>query len=95
MPNGRCRIHGGLSTGAKTEEGKARQIAAMVAGRRAWVERMQAEGKKLPCGPKPKKKPPAAVTVTVPLTPKTTDPTADLQRLALMKLARLRQLGLY
>lgn len=26
--NGRCRMHGGLSTGAKTAEGKARQQAA-------------------------------------------------------------------
>ena len=26
--NGRCRLHGGLSTGAKTEAGKQRQIAA-------------------------------------------------------------------
>lgn len=24
MPNGRCRIHGGLSTGAKTPEGRER-----------------------------------------------------------------------
>lgn len=24
MKNGRCRLHGGMSTGAKTEEGKAR-----------------------------------------------------------------------
>lgn len=26
--NGRCRLHGGLSTGAKTKEGKERQLAA-------------------------------------------------------------------
>jgi hypothetical protein len=28
MPNGRCRMHGGPSTGARTEEGKARIRAA-------------------------------------------------------------------
>ena len=31
----RCRFHGGLSTGAKTVEGKRRAIAAMQAGNRA------------------------------------------------------------
>ena len=29
----KCKFHGGLSTGAKTPEGKARSIAAMLAGR--------------------------------------------------------------
>jgi hypothetical protein len=29
---GRCKFHGGLSTGARTPEGKARAIAAMRAG---------------------------------------------------------------
>ncbi|MGD1035782.1 MAG: HGGxSTG domain-containing protein [Roseiarcus sp.] len=48
----RCRLHGGLSTGPKTEEGKARVISAMVEGRRAWAERMKAEGKKFPGGRK-------------------------------------------
>ena len=28
MKNGRCRLHGGLSTGPKTKEGLARSIAA-------------------------------------------------------------------
>lgn len=28
VSNGRCRLHGGLSTGAKTEAGKQRQIAS-------------------------------------------------------------------
>jgi hypothetical protein len=28
MPNGRCRMHGGRSTGPKTPEGKARVAAA-------------------------------------------------------------------
>jgi hypothetical protein len=29
MANGRCRLHGGLSTGAKTAEGKVRQQASV------------------------------------------------------------------
>jgi hypothetical protein len=37
----RCRMHGGASTGAKTPEGKARGVAARVAGRAKWVERMR------------------------------------------------------
>ena len=49
----RCRFHGGMSTGPKTPEGKARVVAAMTAGRRLWVERMKAEGRKFPCGRKP------------------------------------------
>jgi hypothetical protein len=48
----RCRFHGGLSTGPKTSEGKARSVSAMVEGRRRWVERMKAEGKKFPGGRK-------------------------------------------
>ena len=39
----RCRFHGGLSTGPKTPEGKARAIAAMVAGRKLWLERKKRE----------------------------------------------------
>ncbi len=50
----RCRFHGGLSTGPKSEEGKATVVAAMVEGRKRWVERMKAEGRKFPGGPKPK-----------------------------------------
>jgi hypothetical protein len=49
----RCRMHGGASTGPKTEEGKARSIAALVAGRRRWLESMKAKGEKLTCGRKP------------------------------------------
>jgi len=49
-PNGRCRLHGGLSTGAVTDEGKARSVAAMVEGRRKWIERLHAEGKRAPGG---------------------------------------------
>lgn len=37
--NGRCRFHGGLSTGPKTIDGKRRSLEAMQAGYRAWVER--------------------------------------------------------
>ena len=39
MPNGRCRLHGGLSTGPKTEAGRARSLAALQAGRRNWLTR--------------------------------------------------------
>jgi hypothetical protein len=41
-----------MSTGPKTPEGKARVVAAMVAGRRRWVEKMKAEGRKFPGGRK-------------------------------------------
>jgi hypothetical protein len=39
----RCRFHGGCSTGARTEEGKARALAAMRAGRQRWMEEMRAK----------------------------------------------------
>jgi hypothetical protein len=42
-----------MSTGPKTPEGKARVVAAMVEGRRRWVEKMKAEGRKFPGGRKP------------------------------------------
>jgi hypothetical protein len=48
----RCRLHGGLSTGAKTPEGKARVLAALTEGRRRWIAQMKAEGKKFPWGRK-------------------------------------------
>jgi hypothetical protein len=48
----RCWMHGGASTGPKTPEGKARVAAAMHEGRRRWVERLKAEGKKIPGGRK-------------------------------------------
>jgi hypothetical protein len=38
----RCRLHGGFSTGARSPEGKQRQAE----GRRRWLERLRAEGKK-------------------------------------------------
>ena len=48
----RCRLHGGLSTGAKTPEGQARVLAVLTEGRRRWIEQMKAEGKKFPWGRK-------------------------------------------
>lgn len=33
----KCKFHGGLSTGAKTPEGKERAIAAMRAGQAQWI----------------------------------------------------------
>jgi hypothetical protein len=52
MESGRCWVHGGASTGPKSPEGKARVVAAMVEGRRKWVERRRAEGRKFPAGRK-------------------------------------------
>jgi hypothetical protein len=49
----RCWVHGGASTGPRTDVGKARSVAAMVDGRRRWVEEMKAKGQKFPCGRKP------------------------------------------
>jgi len=34
--NGRCKFHGGLSTGPRTTEGKARSLAALRQGLQAW-----------------------------------------------------------
>jgi hypothetical protein len=48
----RCRLHGGLSTGPKTSEGKAQTVAAMVEGRRRLLEKLKAEGKPVPWGRK-------------------------------------------
>jgi hypothetical protein len=52
MENGRCWMHGGASTGPRTPEGKARVVAAMVEGRRKWVARQRAEGRKFSSGRK-------------------------------------------
>ena len=52
MPNGRCRMHGGASTGPKSPEGKAHVVAAMVTGRRAWAERVRANGRRFAAGRK-------------------------------------------
>ena len=46
----RCRFHGGKSTGPKTPEGVANSLKNLVEGRRAYDERMRAEGKKFPWG---------------------------------------------
>jgi hypothetical protein len=50
MANGRCRAHGGAPTGPRTPEGKARFVAAMVEGRRKWIERRRAEGWRFTAG---------------------------------------------
>lgn len=42
MKNGRCRLHGGMSTGAKTPSGKARAIAALREGWERWNTERQA-----------------------------------------------------
>jgi hypothetical protein len=51
MPNGKCKVHGGLSTGPKSDEGMARTVAAMVAGRKRWLENWKrTSNMPLPCG---------------------------------------------
>ena len=37
--NGRCRMHGGLSSGPRTEEGKRRSLDALRRGRFEWLRR--------------------------------------------------------
>jgi hypothetical protein len=39
----RCRFHGGRSTGPLTDDGKARSLAAMRAGRQRWLAAMHAK----------------------------------------------------
>ena len=41
----RCRMHGGLSTGPKTPEGKARTLAALKAGFQRWVAERRASAR--------------------------------------------------
>jgi hypothetical protein len=41
-----------MSNRPKTPEGKVKVVTAMIAGRRRWVERMKAEGRKFPGGRK-------------------------------------------
>jgi hypothetical protein len=36
LKGGKCKFHGGMSTGAKTPEGKERSIAALRAGWAKW-----------------------------------------------------------
>jgi hypothetical protein len=38
----RCRLHGGLSTGARTPDGKAKAAAALREGRQRWLEETRA-----------------------------------------------------
>jgi hypothetical protein len=49
----RCRLHGGLSTGAKTPEGKAKVLAVLTEGRQRWIAQMKAEGKNSRGGERP------------------------------------------
>lgn len=42
---GRCRFHGGLSTGPRTEEGRRRALLAMRTGWLAWRTRHEASGR--------------------------------------------------
>ena len=42
LANGRCPNHGGLSTGPRTPEGKARALAALQQGWQRWRERQLA-----------------------------------------------------
>jgi hypothetical protein len=39
----RCRFHGGRSPGPLTQDGKARSLAAMRAGRQRWLEETRAK----------------------------------------------------
>jgi hypothetical protein len=48
----RCRLHGGLSTGPTTPEGKARTVAALKIGRARWLAKLKSEGKPIPFGRK-------------------------------------------
>jgi len=56
MPNGRCRLHGGMSTGPRTAEGLARMKAAKTrhgaytaeaAALRDLIRELRTEGKRL------------------------------------------------
>jgi hypothetical protein len=52
LENGRCRWHGGLSTGARTPEGKKQWKEAVHAKRPAWIAKRKAAGEKIPWGRK-------------------------------------------
>ena len=61
----RCHLHGGLSTGPKTPEGKARTLAAMLEGRRRRIAEFASQGREINTGhnggrpPKGRQRPPA------------------------------------
>jgi hypothetical protein len=42
-PNGRCKLHGGASTGPRTPDGKERSIVALISGYYAWRERKRVD----------------------------------------------------
>ena len=42
---GKCKFHGGLSTGARTPEGKVRAIAAMQRGKVRWLSEQYAQAR--------------------------------------------------
>jgi hypothetical protein len=56
----RCHLHGGLSTGPHiffdpvSMAKRAARTAKMIEGRRIWLAMLKAEGRKAPCGRKPK-----------------------------------------
>ena len=52
LANGRCRYHGGLTTGGgpKTDAGRARALAALVEGKRRYLARLKEQGRKAPGG---------------------------------------------
>lgn len=52
MPSGRCRVHGGWSTGPRTPEGMANTVAALIEGRIKWIARVRARSGVLPMGRK-------------------------------------------
>jgi hypothetical protein len=52
MANGRCQVHGGCSSGPRTPEGMRNTVAALHEGRREWIARVKARGRKVPGGRK-------------------------------------------
>ena len=46
--NGRCRLHGGLSTGPRTAEGLQRTLDALRAGRARWLAARSQGGQEAP-----------------------------------------------
>jgi hypothetical protein len=51
----RCHLHGGSSTGPRLGfRPSAKNLEARVEGRRIWLAMLKADGRKAPCGRKPK-----------------------------------------